>query len=121
MSYLDGTRLHFAGTFQAAVSTVNNDPNHYDNSQFDPSWWECQSATDANGWWNPPGDGAWRLIGCAVKSAFVADEPAGTEDRIFSCTIADSDRAAPAKLVDLDPDQQMVSTIFGLTVRIADF
>lgn len=35
-------------------------------------------------------------------------------------TVADSDRAGPAKIVDLDPCQQMVSMLFGLEVRIAD-
>jgi hypothetical protein len=30
MSYLDMPRLHFAGNFKAAPSTVNNRPNNYD-------------------------------------------------------------------------------------------
>ena len=120
MSYLDGTRLHFSGAFQAAVSTVNNDPTHYDTKDFDPSWWEYSSGQDPNGWWNPPGDGAWRLIGCEITAAFVGDDqPADPSDPIFTCSVADSDGAPPAKLVDLDTEQQMVSTIFGLEVRIA--
>lgn len=120
MSYLNGTRLHFAGEFQAAVSTVNNDRAHYDAEHFDSSWWQF-GAGATNGWWNPPGDGAWRLIGCQITAAFVGDdEPADPADPIFACSVADSDSAAPAKLVDLDCDQQGVSMIFGLTVRIAD-
>ena len=36
MSYLHAVRLTFAGRFQAAVSTVNNDPTHFDNASFKP-------------------------------------------------------------------------------------
>ncbi len=38
MSYLDPVRLHFAGRFQADVSTVNNDPTHYNNATFKPEY-----------------------------------------------------------------------------------
>ena len=31
MSYLQFPRLAFTGKFQADVSTVNNDPRHFDN------------------------------------------------------------------------------------------
>jgi len=34
MSYLNPLRLHFAGRFQANPSTVNNDPQHFDNATF---------------------------------------------------------------------------------------
>ena len=39
---------------------------------------------------------------------------------VLATTVADSDRRPPAKLVDLDPWQQMVSTVWGLEMRIAD-
>jgi hypothetical protein len=38
MSYLNALRLHFAGQFQANPSTVNNDPGHFDNATFQPSY-----------------------------------------------------------------------------------
>jgi len=38
VSYLNSTRLHFADRFQANVSTVNNDPGHFDNATFIPSY-----------------------------------------------------------------------------------
>lgn len=47
MSYLNPLRLHFAGTFEAAVSTVNNDPVHYDNARFQPSYAEPATGTTA--------------------------------------------------------------------------
>jgi hypothetical protein len=123
MSYLGPLRLHFAGRFQAATSSVNNDPTHFDNSTFLPSFQELQGpkGDPPNGWFDPRGDADFRLIGCRVTAAFLADgSPAPADDLVRELLIADSDRAAPAKIVDLDPCQQMVSTIFGLEVRIID-
>jgi hypothetical protein len=110
MSYLNPPRLNFFGKFRAAPSTVNNDPKHFKNESFDPN----------DGWWNPNGDAAWRLIGCKVTGAWVAhDKSADENDPILKCHIGDSDRSAPAKIVDLDPEQQTVSEIWGLQVRIS--
>lgn len=122
MSYLSSRlRLHFAGKFQASVSTVNNDVKHFNNATFKPSYQQRQDGAHMNGWWNPDGDGVWHLLGCDITAAYHADgsKPA-TTDAIYNCSVADSDDSAPAKIVDLDPEQQMVSTIFGLQVRIAD-
>ncbi len=121
MSYLNPLRLHFAGRFQAAPSTVNNDPTHYDNANFKPEYQQMGTATQPNGWWNPRGDADWRLIECRVTAAWHADgSPAGTNDLILRGLIADSDRRVAAKLVDLDSQQQLVSAIWGLEVRICD-
>ncbi len=123
MSYLNPPRLHFCGSFQAAISTVNNDPLHFNNATFEPSYQEVQAGnypSQLNGWFNPRGNGDWRLIGCTVTSAFMADgSPAPNGDPVLAAIVADSDRAAPAKLVDLDPEQQLVSMIWGLEIRIA--
>ena len=76
MSYLNPLRLHFSGLFEAAVSTVNNDPVHYDSARFKPSYaetWTGQAPDELNGWFNPDGSGDWRLHGCAVTSAFLPD------------------------------------------------
>ncbi len=71
--------------------------------------------------WNPDGDGAWRLLGCRVTSAFYADGSAvPSDDPVLQMLIADSDRRAPAKMVDLDPQQHLASMLYGLVVRIAD-
>jgi hypothetical protein len=117
MSYLNALRLHFAGQFQANVSTVNNDPNHFNNATFVPS---DQQLGNNNGWWNPQGDAAFRLLGCQVTSAWMPTGQVPASDPVLSFLIADSDKGPPGKLVDLDSEQQMVSTIWGLTVRIAD-
>jgi hypothetical protein len=122
VSYLNPLRLHFSGSFEAAVSTVNNDPVHYDNARFKPSYAEQQTGTapdELNGSFNPDGSGNWRLHGCTVTSAFLADgSPVPRTDPVLECLIGDADRRAPAKLVDLDPEQQLVSQLFGLELRI---
>ena len=122
MSYLNALRLHFAGRFQANISTVNNDPVHFYNEAFQPSWQDLQGPNfdPPNGWFSPEGDVVWRLLGCKVTAAWLPTGAADASDPVLTCIIADSDRQAPAKLVDLDPEQQLVFEIWGLQVRIAD-
>jgi hypothetical protein len=103
MSYLNPLRLHFAGRFQANVSTVNNDPGHFDNASFKPSYQDMQTRTAMNGWFNPQGDAAWRLLGVEVSSAWTAAGAVDASDPVLACIVADSDGRVPAKLVDLDP------------------
>ena len=121
MSYLNSLRLHFSGRFQANVSTVNNDPAHFDNTTFKSSYQKMQGnhMEPPNGWFNPQGDAAWRFLGCQVTSASMPAGPVGSGDPVLGYIVADSDRRAPAKLVDLDSEQQLVSEIWGLQVRIA--
>lgn len=121
MSYLNPPRLHFAGRFQAAPSTVNNDLTHFNNKTFLPKYQKMQTPTSPNGWWNPSGDADWRLIGCNVTAASLADgSPVDPGDPVLTYLVADSDRQVAAKLVDLDPEQQMASEIWGLDVRICN-
>jgi hypothetical protein len=121
MSYLGPLRLHFAGKFQAAPSTVNNDPLHYNNQNFKPSYQQPSTGnrpSQMNGWWNPTGDAVWRLIGCQITSAWM-HAPVPPSDPALACIVADSDQSVSGKLVDLDPEQQLVSEIWGMQVRIA--
>ena len=112
MSYLAPLRIHFAGQFEAAPSTINNSAANYRIAQTGPP---------GNVAWNARGSGAWRLVGCAVTSAFgPGGAPAAVDDPVLRLVVADSDRQAPAKLVDLDPQQQLASTIWGLEVRLAE-
>src|ERR1700761_6085117 len=122
MSYLNALRLHFAGQFQANVSTVNNDPSHFDNAAFVPSDQEMQGPNfnPPNGWFNPQGDAAFRLLGCKITSAWTADGKVHTNDPVLACLVADGDTNVCGKLVDLDSQQQLVSEIWGLQVRITD-
>lgn len=119
MSYLHSLRLHFAGQFQAAVSTVNNDPVHFDNARFKPEYQDRQTQGALNGWFNPRGDATWRLLGCTVTGAWSGPGARVPEsDPVWTFLVADSDRNVAAKLVDLDPEQQLVSTVFGFEVRL---
>ncbi len=87
MSYLNPLRLHFAGRFQAAPSTINNDPTHFDNTTFQPQYQQRQPQI---GWWNPAGDAEWRLIGCNVTAAWLSDgSQAASGDPILTCLVAD--------------------------------
>jgi hypothetical protein len=120
VSYLNPTRIHFAGQFRADVSTINNDPAHFDNSQFvrPDDQLPQQSRTVLNGWWQPAGTGAWRLDRCTITSAILNGAPA--DDPIVGMEVRDTGDRVSAKLVDLDPEQQMVSMIYGLELRLVD-
>jgi hypothetical protein len=121
MSYLNPTRVHFAGLFRADVSTVNNDDQHFDSRAFTPNDQDYGDQTD-NGWWQPSGTGAWRLCGCTITGAAWNGKFASTStgDPVIGLQLKNSSDRVDAKIVDLDPDQQAVSMIFGLEVRIAD-
>src|SRR5215203_5836098 len=100
MSYLDVPRLHFAGTFIAKPSTVNNTA-----SNFEPT------VTNPFPSWNPNGNTFWQFLNCRVKCAF--DDKGGvSKDPIVNSSVASTDNSVPAKLVDLDTEQQMVSQIW---------
>ena len=120
MSYLQVPRLHFAGKFQADPSTVNNDPEHFDTSKFKSNY-DLPGKGDSNGWWNPAGTGAWRISGCTVRKVSYLD---GTEcddpaiDPIIGLPVSGSDNKVAGKIVDLDPQQQMVSQLWGFQVML---
>ena len=127
MSYLDTPRIHFAGRFQADTSTVNNDVRHFDSDQFRESFQEPMQVIDQkivkyNGYWNPEGTGAWRMLGCKVTGAVLGDTTFTTPDQdpVIGCIIGGSNDRVAGKLVDLDPQQQMVSQIWGLAIRLED-
>jgi hypothetical protein len=115
MSYLDPLRLSFAGKFKAAPSTVNNDVTNFNIATFQPS----DRERGKGGAWNPAGDAVFRLFGCAVTSAFV-DGAEVVDDPVISLLLADTSTAMPGKIVDLDPEQQLVSQIWGFQVRLCD-
>lgn len=123
MSYLSTPRLTFSGKFQADPSTVNNDPLHFNNATFQPSFQEYSGPGNdpANGWWNPDGTGNWRFIGCTVTSVTYQDGTVVTDpaiDPIIGASIMDTDQRTAAKIVDLDSQNQGVSEIWGLVVRL---
>lgn len=119
MSYLNNLRLVFTGEFQADVSTVNNDVRHYDNATFEERFQEFQQGNLMNGWWNPVGSGAFRLINCKVTAVYYQDGTSSTEDPIVGLFINGSNNRVGGKMVDIDPQWQQASELWGLTVRLS--
>ncbi|HSH02584.1 MAG TPA: ferritin-like protein [Anaerolineae bacterium] len=115
MSYLQVPRMIFSGLFQADVSTVNNDPLHYDTADFRSNY-QLPGPGASNGWWNPQGTGAWRFTDCTVKRVYYRDGgwcgQAGV-DPVVGVAINGADNRVEGKLVDLDPEQQGVSEVWG--------
>jgi hypothetical protein len=104
-------------------STVNNDVNHFNNSTFEPNYQEYRQRDEANGWWNPDGSGNFRLIDCKIGSITYKDGTGtsdSTIDPIIDMSICDTNDKVAGKIVDLDPQQQSVSELWGLIVRVFD-
>lgn len=132
MSYLDTPRLVFSGQFQADPSTVNNDPEHFDAANFQSNYDLPGTGTTfaaypgqgmTNGWWHPTGTGAWRFRDCVVKQVYYCDGSSTTDpnvDPIIGMTVNDPGMRIEGKLVDLDPQQQMVSQIWGFKVVVGE-
>jgi hypothetical protein len=121
MSYLDRVRLVFYGDFQADVSTVNNDVRHYDNATFEPRFQDASAGAVENGWWQPNGSNAFRLIGCRVQAVHLPNGSIARDpgvDEAVGMHIGGSDRRVSGKIVDLDPQWQLCSQLWGLEVRL---
>jgi hypothetical protein len=128
VSYLERPRFTFSGRFEADVSTVNNNPVNFDDATFVPEYdtpgapvrdpQGNDTGRMTNGWWNPTGTATFRLVNCRVTSAQLKSGDCQTSDPILKMKIGDTADRAPGKIVDLDPMQQMVSTIFGLRMRL---
>lgn len=107
MSYLNSTRFSFAGSFQAAVSTINNSSNNY----------RKKSTSETNKSWNPDGNGFWKIKNCVVTGAFTDQGPSAA-DPILQMSFNSTNSPVPGKLVDLDPQQQSVSQIWGMGLSL---
>ncbi len=109
MSYLDPPRLHLFGRFFANPSTINNDTANYDPDQV---------LTPGSVGWNPPGIALFK-VDVAVQSALGADGGGlGPGDALAGARLQSTGKPNHAKIVDLDPDQQNISQVFGLHVEL---
>ncbi|NVE00184.1 hypothetical protein [Massilia sp. BJB1822] len=121
MSYLQPPRLAFSGYFQADVSTVNNDPRHFDNISFEPYFQDLREGQQQNGWWNPVGTGIFRFRDAAVRSTMdqtgsIDTGPDG--DPVLGMFVGNAFDRASAKIVDVDPDWQLASNLYGLGITL---
>lgn len=122
MSYLHFPRLTFSGDFISDVSTVNNDTQHYNNDTFEPSF-QLPGQGAKNGWWNPEGGATFGFQNCQVMQVTYEDGTVISDpsmDLIVGEIVTGAEGRNSGKMVDLDPDNQMVSALWGVTFRILD-
>ncbi|MCM8537774.1 MAG: hypothetical protein NE334_17665 [Lentisphaeraceae bacterium] len=113
MSYFDYPRLHFSGKFIADPSTINNYPaNNLANGDL----------SKMQLYWNPDGTGDFAFEDCVVTKVEYADGSIATtkaEDSIVGESVSSiKNFMLSGAIVDLDPRQMMVSTLFGLNFQI---
>ncbi|MBI3269646.1 MAG: hypothetical protein HYZ53_11540 [Planctomycetes bacterium] len=125
MSYLDPPRLTFFGKFFANPSTVNNAIEN-----FDPALPLKPGPGTGPGLmgWNPSGAHYFRFQDVTVASVLGADwvrRSSSNDDPIVGATITtvppgDSipGTLGNGKIVDLDPDQQLISGLWGVHLRV---
>jgi hypothetical protein len=118
MSYLDMPRFYFSGRFFANPSTINNKlANFSPDVKLLPLSASRQSSSVVEEYAgfqyiNPYGLHNFCLDGCVITGYQEEDgRIAGQLGRVFSGT-------PYAKIVDLDPDQQSLTQIFGLSIHL---
>lgn len=104
MSYLDQPRINFTGRFFTNVSTINNDIANYD-----------PSAPVGDPQWNPTGIAIYKFDSCTVTGV----QAPGDNSKLIGAPVTTPPQPVPGKLVDLDPDQQMLSQVIGVALNLA--
>ena len=119
MSYLDAPRLAFAGHFQADVSTVNNDVRYFDNAKFQKKYQDLSLTADDGGW-NPEGTAIFRFVDCRITGARLGNQQivSPAQDCAIGMALENADDRVFGKIVDLDPQQQAVSQVWGMKLRL---
>jgi hypothetical protein len=136
MSYLDFPRLHFSGLFYTGPSTLNNITENYTPGvDFEVSSPPDQynmghTNTPGDSGWNPTGAAQWWLEECTVLSAVgIGGAEVDPSDAVIGAAVQSPSPKTPmsdgqggfydiAKMVDLDPDQQGRSAVFGLRISV---
>jgi len=127
MSYLDLPRLHFSGLFFTGPNTINNITRNYD-----PAVPLENSAGQylQNAGWNALGVAQWWLEECKVLSAIGSTgTPIASSDAVIGAAVLSPSPKTPmsdgqggyydlAKMVDLDPDQQGRSALYGVRIAV---
>lgn len=131
MSYLDFPRLHFSGLFYTGPGTINNTTDNYipnvplTNPPPPPDQYNSEVAG-----WNPVGVSQWWLEECSVLSAVgTGGVEVDASDAVIGALVQSPSPKTPmsdgqggfydiAKMVDLDPDQQFRSALYGLRIFI---
>ncbi|KAI0559097.1 Ferritin-like protein [Gracilaria domingensis] len=121
-------RLNFSGRFFCDVSTVNNDVRHFDVNNFRPNYQIPEDESNTNGQWNPEGTGTFSLTNCNVVSVHTLQPATDTSrstsgevllgDPLSGAQISGNTVTVQGKMVDLDPQMQFISQLFGVRVTI---
>ncbi|BBH71868.1 hypothetical protein ACTI_85530 [Actinoplanes sp. OR16] len=126
MSYLDVPRLHFAGRFFADPSTINNAGGNYalPAAAIDSRLASPTLSPGSPLLWNPRGKHWFYLDACAVgacrdSTGTIRTTAAGAAgDPVVGGTVESTNSPTYAKLVDLDPEMQFASAVFGLEIKL---
>jgi hypothetical protein len=128
MSYLDLPRLHFSGLFYTGPSTINNITQNYTPTvdlESGPNQYDRSVAG-----WDPTGVAQWWLEECTVLSAVSSGAtPVAAGDAVIGAAVETPSPKTPmsdgqggfydiAKMVDLDPDQQGRSALYGVRISV---
>ena len=105
-SYLDYPRINFFGKFRGDVSTINNNRTNY-------------NFTTADLRFNPVGTGDFYFLETFVTSVVYENGTVSEEDAIVDASLLNNIDSTSAKLVDLDVDAQLKSTVYGMNLVIA--
>lgn len=104
MSYLDQPRINFTGRFFTNVSTINNVLSNYNPIS--------QIAMQVG--WNPNGVALFNFDSCMVTGV----QAPGDNSKLVGAPVTTPPQPVAGKLVDLDPDQQMLSQVIGVAVNL---
>jgi len=131
MSYLDFPRLHFSGLFYTNPNTINNTTDNYTTNVplTNPPPPPDQYNEIVAGW-NPVGVAQWWLEECTVLSAVGSGGvEVDASDAVIGALVQSPSPKTPmsdgqggfydiAKMVDLDPDQQGRSALYGVRISV---
>lgn len=123
MSYFGVPRLHFYGSFRAAPSTINNSDSNFSEppvlmKQWNPTGTNEFQVLAGNEFTVPPGASVTpcRVTGIVTASGAFITDSAG--DPLIGQLLVSTNNPSTGKLVDLDPDQQQVSQVWGMQLSI---
>jgi hypothetical protein len=102
MSYLDQPRINFTGRFFTNVSTINNSLSNYN------------PAAPIRPGWNPTGVALFKFDSCSVTGV----QSPCDDGKLIGAPVTTPPQPVPGKLVDLDPDQQSLSQVIGVTLNL---
>ena len=109
-SYLDTPRIYFSGNYRADVCTTNNIDCNYDS--------DLNYLNDTDADWNSVGKNEFSFFNTVVYGAVGKDGKFTETDPVIGAKVLDNGKSPYAKLVDIDVDAQMHSTIYGMRFGI---